>query len=663
MVDIRINNESLDISEGEFSVSFAVNDIANIETRQGDASTDFDIPYTAKNARLIGYTADSNVLSGTLSVHKKISASLYVKQTKINDGYIQVNSMDVKSRTLNITYYGGNTDFYDVAKSIRIWEAPLDDYNHLYSRINIINGFSNEYQDGYHYFPFDDGSRTNVGTLSMNVTDFRPAVFLSKLMERLFIKAGYKMSGNFLNNPIYKKISIPSVDTVLSLKNKDRAERIAMTILSNKVFFPFSGGIPILPFANYEIQENEFDFIVRSPLYNGGTGEWVADGNYTLQCEIGTTFGNDWTYGANGTNFQIRKNGVSALSTPVSLGGTFIRGSIDVSVGDVLTFEIYNPSAPSKFDIDGVYYKIELDKTVGENKTLFLADSLPDITFADLVRWVAVSFGLLLYVDNSSKTVYFIPFQDIVNNKANALDWSDKIDKGSEIIKDFSSVLENYGQTNYFKYTDSSDYAITLLSDSITGIYGRGEFNIDNDFIEQETDLFEAPFATTANIEAFKIDDDNWFWCPFIQLGGEARILINRAQLGISYFSNNYTLLNVVGSTGTSTASQLPLYYFDKETRGANNIDRYTETLNYATAQINNSPSIGMIDKYMDDYRTMLNYSEMLECRMKFSAKDILQLDFSRPIYLKQFKSYYYLNRIDEYDGTSNTSLVQLIKI
>ena len=51
MVELIVNNEGLDLLDTDIQVSFQVNDIGKIETRQGDYSFEFELPGTQKNRR------------------------------------------------------------------------------------------------------------------------------------------------------------------------------------------------------------------------------------------------------------------------------------------------------------------------------------------------------------------------------------------------------------------------------------------------------------------------------------------------------------------------------------------------------------------------------------------------------------------------------------
>ena len=53
MVELLVNNEGLDLGKAEIKVSFQVNDIGQLETRQGDFSYEFELPGTQKNRRLL----------------------------------------------------------------------------------------------------------------------------------------------------------------------------------------------------------------------------------------------------------------------------------------------------------------------------------------------------------------------------------------------------------------------------------------------------------------------------------------------------------------------------------------------------------------------------------------------------------------------------------
>jgi len=101
-------------------------------------------------------------------------------------------------------------------------------------------------------------------------------------------------------------------------------------------------------------------------------------------------------------------------------------------------------------------------------------------------------YGRVSKVDEYNKTIELVRVNDVVNNKPNALDWSEKLDLSTKPKVSFK--LGNYAQSNYFQYSnDESDPFLSALTN-----YGRGTFSIADTTIDLESEVYTAPFSLCA---------------------------------------------------------------------------------------------------------------------------------------------------------------------
>jgi hypothetical protein len=677
MVAIRIDNEYLDLQDPDFSIVKAANDIAKLESRQGSISVDFDIPNTGRNARLLQYSNNPNIVYGSKSPYTKIVSKLYQNNIEISSGYIRINYDESTQRQINITFFGNNIDVFDQLKNVDLSDLDLSRFNHVY-RGSVVagSGAINGRTEGYVYAPINYGSKDTTVQFSFgmsssllnskfsNTNDGReilPSTFIHTVLDQMAYHIGYTIAGNFKTNPLYRKLLLLFSKKYFVNSTGDGGFDIKATLTSDQVYtFPTS---PVKLF---------YDQLDSGLLYNPITGRYTATKPVRVALEFYTI-----AQGSSIIRYYIYKNGshyTGIISNPTTTIYTTTYNAetayIPLAAGDYLEIYVDN-FGPSSITLKaGTYMRIFSDGVVVEGGPVELSKTLPDITCADLLKDLCMRFGLIVNTDYNSKTISLDFFNKVKDNIESAKDWTNKIDFVEEKVTDYTSVVDGYAKVNYlYNAEDSSDDLLVNYQNTNAVGYCDGSINVNNEFLDGENDLYESCFAATINANCFVSADDKYAYLPRIQrftdgvLQNECtpRIGIYLGDFSVSEFSSE-TSISINSADGNYAYSEMPFVYFYKKSIGGV-IDTFIENLAFGDP-IESAPNgVNLLDRYYPDYIKILNYPNMYKPLVRLTEVDISTLDFSIPIWLEQTKRYYYLNKIDGYEANGTSTPVELIAL
>lgn len=112
--------------------------------------------------------------------------------------------------------------------------------------------------------------------------------------------------------------------------------------------------------------------------------------------------------------------------------------------------------------------------------------NLPDMSCGQLIKNLLWLRGEFAY-SKDGKTFQLVSFNDLIANKANAVDWTMKL-KGKPT--EWTSTLEGTAQRNYFRYAEADHYDNTLY---------QGMLQTEDATIQEETEYCVSDFALAPN--------------------------------------------------------------------------------------------------------------------------------------------------------------------
>lgn len=339
---------------------------------------------------------------------------------------------------------------------------------------------------------------------------------------------------------------------------------------------------------------------VRVRVYVSGSKYYDPDSTYSLQCVITKQ---------NTEAFNLLKPPTETIYNIDE------NVEIEVEIGDVLymTTRLVKSTtlnAECSVNMSGSFTitEIEADEVPIEGK-LYFGNNTGFTTYLDLFKAFCQTYGLTIQVDNINKIVKAYTTDKLYSNKSIAKDWSDKLSVENQ---ELSFTIDGYGQNNFIKF-DKED-----------GIEDKGNFLIFNENLEKQKDLFSIKWGS----------------------GIDVRV-------------------------GDKILAHIPIYEYDDEiinkkkfVKGKPHLVKLIQINNNPFVIVNHITAQSLIDSYYDKLvNNMLVQAKCLNVEMLLTERDIEELDFFTPIYLKQFGAYFYVSKINNFVASDRLTKVDLIRL
>ncbi|MCJ8208669.1 hypothetical protein MUY27_03050 [Mucilaginibacter sp. RS28] len=646
-LQLYINDQLADLTDDSpIALTFQINNLGEVKNQQGNTSNQFKLPLTQNNRRILGFP--DSIAFCTKAPYSKYPARI------IQDGleivpYGQAELNSVEQDVANITVLSGNVDFFDAIDG-KIYDLgdsttstglskPFKSYDHAWTLDNVVA--SQRKTEGWIWPVVDYGAVERNIDKPINVRYLRPGFFLKTAIDIMVNNAGFKATGSLLNDPLYQKLIVQfandSFQHGTDIQNGPNQYSVSAQTTADLHCDPSGNRDGLIPFQ----QVNN-----GSPLIFDNT-------NYTAPQDMEVTV--DLLYG-------VKVRGTKGGDISVYIGIRYDgRGDLNVARHDGHKSSDYQFYEKQKISVDlqmkqgdkfRIWYWLESKQT----DAYFLSGSLltitnkqndvlykqtvqcerifPDISQKDLLKDTLQRFGVICQTNNTTRTVNFAFFKDIVANIPVAKDWSDKcLDQGKSV----AFQLGGYAQTNYMKYKADDNVLPPGFADS--------QIRVDDATLPATADLFESQFAPSlvrpwgnSNISIINKIDQNDPANTDFSVSTEPRILIN----------DTVSVQNVTFTDGSATRvltnDVVSIPYFDKPN------GEYS--LKFEQLRL----------KYYPELERILKYSKKVVRYFLLSPRDILELDLLVPVYLRQDSCYYYINKIDSWRKGQPTK-VELIKL
>lgn len=254
-------------------------------------------------------------------------------------------------------------------------------------------------------------------------------------------------------------------------------------------------------------------------------------------------------------------------------------------------------------------------------------------TMADYFKTVLQKYGLTLYVDNNTNTVYTYTMKKVYDNLVNALDWTHKLHQHTG--QELSFAFGSYGQSNNILLKDNTEDAL----------YDRkGTFAIANKTLERTKDLFTIDLKATKNNRILYDSTDP---------NGAVNPSTNAVNIPLFTYDEDdesYTFRD----GGTPQHVKLSTSTVQVRVGGSTTYNWHIATAVAAQDFINNF--------YSDLVTKMLVNAKVKEDYFYLKPEDLEKFDPTIPIYLGQYGAYFYVNKIVDFTEGKLTK-VQLIKL
>lgn len=474
---IKIANEVLDF-DGSIEVDKQIKLIEEIATSDGDFSYDFEIPKTLHNTRLLGNPQPDNV---SKRVYQRVDARLLNDSGAIlYNGFIRIERI---SDVYHCSFFSGNNNWFSLLTGT-LTDLDLSTYDIEITEANIQASKGNT--DGVTFPLIDNGTLLGRSYRHLKVEDFLPGIYVKTIFYKIFSQLGIKLQGELFNDWIFNNAII------LSGPNKDEIKR--RTTYAGKLD---SQPITVIGEDPPQILKVEWDTVTQYPYFDGTQGNFdIALDRYTadvkMSVEVDVSIEHQ-SYAV--TELWIYKNGVIytmiAKTYPETLNWISTQGKtrIDLVAGDYI--EVYvNVSLPVPVTVDmpitGGYFKI----TPVFIYQFTAAGFLPSWTKQQFVSNILRIFNCLPSYNKNSGTLTVNLFEKIKYKEA--IDLSEYI---TGVETDYADFISNYGQKSLLSYNEVQYPELANYDIKSFYRYGQGVINVNNDFLEETTDIIESDFS------------------------------------------------------------------------------------------------------------------------------------------------------------------------
>jgi len=453
--------------------------------------------------------------------------------------------------------------------------------------------------------PNDTGARVNLygGWIW-------PFIKVKAIWDEIFSNAGYTVEGEIPTDPLFLRLFIPIVNRQLSNNH-------------------------ITTFNDNIIWSGRRDYAAALNILAGGPGTVLISG---LPSFRDTGF---YTVRVTGTHrFRVGLNQAYSDGTPepgcwvylagipvATLQSTYLNshvyiGEYDATVGDLLRIVIgpfYNCTgygiAITDVEIDGITFNLPVTPRL----------HLPDISQTEFIKMICNMFGLIPDVTPRDRVIKFWNYDDLYDNISIARDWSEYLSE-----RDGESEFEfgDYAQDNYLRYRESED----VIKDA-----GMGSMQIDDDTLPPEKEVVEIPFSTTDQV---RILDD-------VFAVDVSRINFNEFDIDDADYKPNKSIDPRIVYVDHCREDFSPPY---SKTFGI------TPTVGGAPTDID-TPKIArsqdisfasLVSNYASLSR-LLTQTNLKRAKFNLPVYEVAGLKHYIPIYLRQYKAYFYVNKINNY--------------
>jgi hypothetical protein len=676
--------------------TFSVADVSDIERRNTSYSKTITLPNTAKNQSLFGnifdisvnndyYEEDANI-GVNFNPAKQAKAQIYLDNVKIFDGVLRMSR--INSREGDITYevnmFGRLRDILhelgDKTLGDLNFSDPEDSYDHVWNRANIEASWNRtEWVDGaqnYVYPLVDYGY--SVDSITYPIKNFKPAVFVSEILKRIFKEANFQINAPFFNSFYFRKLLLITAEKTITRESTTLLNQTPNLLQENVTNDPDYS--TILKFSNIEAS----GFSV-SELGSKFTWVKAQSLNTGLNLNLRVSLTALQPYTENVWTVSVLKNGSEVLYssrnvTFISTGQLFvwdvaISGGIDLAQNDYfqirLTGEVaggggYGVNLETQVVVPP-FGSLKIGNTVPvaveleEGDTMKIQYTMPkSMKQRDFLKSIISMYNLYVTQDRLRTNVLeIVPYNEFYQTfKDQALDWSDKLDQSQEIT--ITPLSELSAKEYRLTFDDDADYWSTSYKTKFNEAYGESRTIIDNDFILDTKTVkvvFSPPVmreqvAGRIMIHLYKVENgvkvpDNFkpriaYWKPQIESPTPWNIAYSTGN--IPY--NNYPYAGhlddpITPSSDVLFANPREVYFSIGVYPGANLYQQYYEALITSIGDRN---------------------SRLLEGYFYLTPTDIMNLDFRKII--KVGNHYFQLEKVDKYNPIANgLSYVSLFKI
>lgn len=669
---LTVKGKVLDILPGQLSklaLTFARADVNNVNLIKRDTSGTIIIPASANNQQILGFGDDINVLT---DITQRVIEDARYEQggSVLMDGIIRIykRNLDGKNSVSNyeIVIISSNGTWKEKMKSKNVQDLDFSAQDHVYNKASIDTSETVDPSRDYVYPLINYGKME--GDNKVLVTDRYPAINIRAMLLKSFEGVGFKIKSTFIDGAFFKALYMPfTKETFQQSKAFADVRLFRAGLTTNLAEGAFIVPKVLEPFALND--ESSAGFFDNGGNYNDTTFKYIVDADsfqiFRFNINIKRAIA---AVGVN-AKFAILVNGNPLTEISKGVPTTFTKFSISTGrrayiTEDVLTVRVTLTSLPPGTSVeinkDGTEFFNEVSREIRKNQTISLNDHLPDWNQLDFIQAIKGLFNLNIETNNIKREIEIEPETTFFGNTANALNWTNKIDKNK--TEEIEEVGQNYNKDLIYKYTeDSKDRNVAeidkLLGDPLASV----EKVNPNQFVKGDQVIINTEFSPTLMDTAPEIrlvrSKIPKLWKDAVPIGGppEKSTDFNFRILFYDGIRATTAGENWSFDTAANIRTTYPyMYSVDEESDNDNSL-YFNDTRR----------SNGLQEKFHRRSFNIISTGKTKKFWLNLDATDILALSFRNIIFLED--AYFTINSINNYKpeqrGSTATVLTKIIDL
>ncbi|HUX57062.1 MAG TPA: hypothetical protein VMV77_08815 [Bacteroidales bacterium] len=604
-----------DLDESEvIPVNKQVNDIAEMQDRQSDFTAAFRIRKTRAMKALFE-------LSGEVGINTSFP---YENQTcrLVQDSVEMITGGRMILDKVTDQYYfvsimSGNSNFFKSIEPLRLTNLTLASTNHTWNVATMAGTHAADLDYVYPLCePSDDGGISQLpgaddgDRVEMYGGWIWPFIKVKAIWDEIISNAGYICEGNILTNEMFNKLYMPIIN-----------KKIGMIDTSLYKYWGFWYG-----YKNFVLSPNKMVNmwpVVGTPFF-GSSGNYSASHLATYKIRfmcraVTSTPANVYIY-SNDVYAATMTRNMDYLVQPFVWDGEYTVAAI----GEELSVYTSNWLGGTEYTV-GIMDIQVLGIAYGSPVTPRL--NIPELTQVDFIKMVCNMFGLIPDVTPRDRKIRFWNYRELYDNIPIARDWSAYL---SEREDEVEFKYGDYARDNYLRYKESED----VVKDQ-----GMGSMQIDDDTLPAEKDVVELPVSTCDEVN---ILDSAEFSVDV------SRIAFNNYNIDDALYDSNDTIDPRIVYVDHIPSIAAPAYektFGIRATVAAGAATDITSPKKASSLEVSFST---LIYNYSSLSR-LLTKTNLRRVKFNLPVFEVAGLKHYIPIYISQYKAYFYVNKINNY--------------
>lgn len=697
--ELYIENYRLDITnEIAALLNFAIDDIKDFSARSTAWSRTIVLPGTANNNKLFGHifqVGQSNYYNSALpnvgsnfNAAKAAPCIIFQDQIQTFKGVLRLLQININNGFQGACEYEVSVFGNLVGLNVALSGGKLEDldfsaYNHVYNDANIVASWDNPGGSGY-YYPLIDYGTYSALKHDWNIKTFRPALYVRQYIDKMITVAGYRWQAPLLDTPTFKSLIVPHAKKIMTIN-------LSSLFNASSENENYGHPPPVVIFGPPELGT-----LVRFANRTGTGFTSNVDGtiftyNGTITTNVIIAFKIEGTFtggapGLGSIGVSLYKNTPDPFfpawstvidTSPFSVGQT---ASVNISVapGDTIQWRVVNTIFDSASDVIFTNAEFEINSASGTvgveisiGDTVNPNDNIPqNIRQIDFLVSIVKLYNLYVYEDKfDERLIYITPYIDFYSkNFSYAVDWTHKLNR-NKVVK-VKPISELNAKIYKFKFKSDSDYYNDLYRKRYNEGYGDRIYDSEFEFTQQ-TSEFELVFSSTPLVGYG--GEDKVYSTIFKQTGNPPTITEEKIDSNIRILQakkvTGVTIWSIKNGSepGSPVLNTLTRYGYAGH---LDDPDIPATDINFGAPKelffILNAGSLSnnQFNVYWSGYMREITDkdSKLVTAWFKLDTKDILNLDFSKYVYVDGIT--FRLNAIKDFDMTSpNDCVVELFKV